>query len=181
MTQDAPSPHALRTADLASKPHHFRLSPGTDALRACAQALGVLSVRKLSFEGALRPAGKRDWYLEAKLGATVEQTCTVTLEPVRTRIDVPVQRRFVADFTMAEAPESEMPEDDSVEALGPWIDPEAVMIEALSLEIPDYPRAAEAAFEGAQVADKGIKPLTDEALKPFAGLAALRDKLQSDE
>ena len=181
MTQDAPSASALRVADLATKPKHFRLAPGRAALEAIALQLGLVALRKLTFEGSLKPAGKRDWHLDATLGATVDQTCTVTLAPVRTRIDQPVARRFAADYTVADAPESEMPEDDSIEALGTWIDPEAIMIEALSLAIPDYPRAPDAAFEGTQVADAGVAPLTDEALRPFAGLAELRDKLQSDK
>lgn len=181
MTQAAPSPHAIRVADLSPKPRHFRLVPERDALEAMAKELGLIGLRKVSFEGKLAPAGKRDWQLSATLGATVEQECTVTLGLVRTRIDAAVDRRFVADFAVSEAPESEMPEDDSIEALGDWVDPAAILIEALSLEIPDYPRAPEADFEGKQVAEQGVTPLTDEALKPFAGLAALRDKLQSEE
>lgn len=180
MSANLPSQHAFRVSDLAAKPTRFSLRPDAQQLETWAETLGLDALRKLSFAGDIRPAGKRDWQLTGTLGATLEQPCTVTLAPVRTRIDVDVSRRFTPDYIEPDAPESEMPEDDSVEPLGTWIDPEAVMIEALSLEIPPYPRAGDAAFEGAQIAGAGVTPLTDDAVKPFASLAALRDKMQDD-
>lgn len=181
MTNASPSPDTLRVADLAQKPTRFALRPDAEAQKAWAEALGLDALRKLSFEGAVRPEGKRDWILEAKLGATIEQPCTVTLAPVRTRIDVPVTRRFLSDFTTPDTPEVEMPEDETIEALGAWIDLQAVMIEALSLEIPPYPRADGANFESAQFAEDGTAPLTDEAMRPFAGLAALREQMKDHD
>lgn len=181
MPQDPTSPHAIRVADLSPKRRAFKVMPDTPALREWAATLGLSALRKLTFTGALTPAGKRDWQLEATLGASFEQPCTVTLNPVRTRVDVPVKRRFVADFEATDDPESEMPEDDSVEALGAWIDLETIMIEALSLEIPDYPRSPDIDFEGARFADKNVVPMTDEAARPFAGLAGLRDQLKEED
>ena len=181
MTETSPSPHAIRTADLAAKARHFKIVATTSEMGDVAQQLEILAVRKLTFVGKLVPAGKRDWVIEAQLGATVEQACTATLVPVRTRIDADVTRRLIAGFSDPEAPESEMPEDDSIEALGVWIDLQAIMIEALSLELPDYPRADDAKFEDQQFAAQGITPLTNEALRPFAGLAELKDKLENKE
>ena len=180
MPTDPKITSALRVSDLSAKPHRFALRPEASALKDWAKELGLEGLRKLSFTGDVRPAGKRDWQLSARLGATVEQICAVTLAPVRTRIESDVSRRFVAGFDMPDAPESEMPEDDSVEPLGLWIDPEQVMIEALSLEIPPYPRADGVTFEGAQFADSNVVPLTDETSRAFAGLAELRDKLKDD-
>lgn len=178
---NAPTPlHALRVSDLAAKPHRFALRPEPSDLKAWAAELGLEGLRKLSFTGDVRPAGKRDWQLNARLGATIEQTCAVSLAPVRTRIESEVTRRFVSELDMPDAPELEMPEDDSIEPLGAWIDPEAVMIEALSLEIPPYPRADGVTFEDAQFAATNVVPLTDETAKPFAGLAGLRDKLKDN-
>ena len=71
-----------------------------------------------------------------------------------------------------------MPEDDSVEELGDEIDLEAVMLEALSLALPTYPRKDGVELGEAQVAAEGVTPMTDEDSKPFAGLADLREKMQ---
>ncbi|WP_319823655.1 DUF177 domain-containing protein [Thalassovita sp.] len=171
---------ALRVADLSqTRPTRFELTPDVQELETIAAELGLLSLRKMRFVGQIVAEGKRDWRLEAQLGATVTQPCVVTLAPVTTRIDEPVIRRFLAMLPeQSEADdEFEMPEDDSVEQLGTEIDTAAVMIEALSLSLPLYPRAEGAVLEQAGFTESGKTALTDEDLKPFAGLAALRDQL----
>ena len=108
------------------------------------------------------------------------QPCVVTLEPVLTRIDTKVERRYVADWPdEADAgAEIEMPEDDTLEPLGTHIDPGAVMLEALALAAPDFPRKADAEPLGnLTVTEPGKAALSDDDVKPFAGLAALKAKL----
>ena len=134
------------------------------------------------FDGRVVSQGAQDWRLEAHLGATVIQPCIVTLEPVMTRIDATITRQFIRDpdFPDEEA-EIEIPDDDSVETLGLWIDPAQVMIEALALEMPDYPRK-DAAPLGLMIYTKpGEAPMTDEDARPFAGLSALKDQLKGGE
>ena len=133
------------------------------------------------FEGRIVPFGGSDWQLEGHLGATVVQPCVVTLDPVTTRIETEVLRRYVLDHAEPEEPEVEMPEDDTVEPLGSWIDPGQVMMEALALAIPDYPRKEEVALGEMVHTEPGKKAMTDEEAKPFAGLAALRDALEGDK
>ncbi len=160
----------LRLADLpARKPTRFDLAPGPDDLAALAEELGLTALRKLRFRGELRPDGRRDWRLDATLGATVVQPCIVTLDPVTTRIEEPVTRRYISGMEPPAGEETEMPEDDSAEPLPEIVDIGAVMVEALALALPLYPRA-EAAAAPAQAAPPGVAPLTDEALRPFAGL-----------
>ncbi len=173
---------SLRVADLpqnAATP--FELRPDNDTLEPIKRELGLLGLRKLSFVGQLSAQGKRDWVLKGKLGATVIQPCVVTLEPVTTRIDTPVTRVFLADWTDPGEPEFEIPEDDETEPLGAEIDPAQVMIEALSLALPQYPRKDGAELEQADYTEPGKKAMTDEDVKPFAGLADLRDAMKKDE
>lgn len=73
-----------------------------------------------------------------------------------------------------------MPEDDTIEPLGTWIDPAIIMIEALALALPEYPRKEEAQAETIRVTEPGKKPMTDEEARPFAGLAALKDQLSGN-
>lgn len=174
--------HALRVADLPQNaPTLFELAPDAEARAALAQELGLSALRKLRFSGRIQTQGRRDWLLEGTLGATVEQPCVVTLEPVTTRIDVAVRRLFVAEMASSEAAEVEMPEDDTVEQLGAFIDPEAVMVEALALALPQYPRKEGAELGEAIFAAPGQAPMRDEDTKPFAGLAALRDALKDGD
>lgn len=170
---------ALRPAELApDRPAPFHLEPGPEARDALARQLGVQKMRKLRFAGALHPAGKRDWALRAELGATVVQACVVTLDPVTTRIDEPVQRTYLAHLPdLPEAEEVETPEDDGIEELPAEIDLDAVMLEALALALPAYPRSPEAEALDIEAAPPGAAPLDADQEKPFAGLAGLRAKM----
>jgi uncharacterized metal-binding protein YceD (DUF177 family) len=155
----------------------FELHPDAEARSALARELDLSALRKLRFAGRLCPEGARDWRLEATLGATVVQPCVVTAEPVTTRIDEKIVRRYLADLPAPMAEEVEMPEDDSTDPLPTTLDLSEVMAEALALALPLYPRAQGAALSAAQFAAPGVAPLSDEDAKPLAGLAALRDRL----
>ncbi len=173
---------ALRVADLSQNtPTAFDLRPGAEVLKALAAELGLQGLRKLRFAGQIAAQGRKDWVLTGELGATVVQPCVVTLEPVTTRIDTEVRRTFLADMPEIEAEEVEMPEDDTLEQLGPVIDPAVVMAEALALALPLYPRTPDAALGESVFAEPGVTPMRDEDTRPFAGLAGLRDALAKDD
>lgn len=113
----------------------------------------------------------------AHLTAKVVQPCSVTLEPVPATLEEDVVRHFIADWTEPDAEEIEMSEDDTSEPLPEVIDLGDVAMEALSLALPLYPRAAGAELGQVSVAPPGAEPIREDDLKPFAGLAALKDKL----
>lgn len=171
----------FRHRDLARRQTHaFALEPEA-ALRAdLAEMLGLEKLRKFRFAGRLRPLGRADWELVADLGATVVQACVVSLDPVTTRIDETVERRFLRDLPEPEGEEVETPEDEDAEPLGAAIDIGAIATEALMLALPHFPRAEGAGLgaEGAlETAPPGQAPLEDTGPRPFAELAALRTKL----
>ncbi|WP_109467306.1 YceD family protein [Albibacillus kandeliae] len=177
-----PTTQPFRVADLAqNRSTPFELRPDAAELSALAEELGLLGLRKLSFSGQIAGQGRRDWVLTGQLGATVVQPCVVTLEPVTTRIDTEVTRTYLAEMPEPEGEEVEMPEDDTQEQLGSVIDPGQVMVEALALALPLYPRKEGVGSGDASFAGPGITPMTDEEAKPFAGLAALRDSLKKEE
>jgi uncharacterized metal-binding protein YceD (DUF177 family) len=172
-----PYTHPLRLSDLAArKPTRFALAPDAAERARIAEGLGILGIEQLSFKGTLTPRGRRDWSLDADLAARVVQACVVTTEPVASDISERVERIYLAEMPEVEGDEVEMPEDDRVEALPAIVDLGAVLSEALSLALPPYPRAPGAEFGAAQYAEPGVEPLTDEAAKPFAGLASLLKK-----
>lgn len=162
----------LRVADLNPRAVlGFHLRPSPAARAELAAELGILGLKKLDFRGTLAAEGRHDWRLEGVLGATAVQACVITADPVTTRIDTPVLRRFLRAMPVPTESEVEIPEDDSLEPLGPLIDPGAVMAEALALALPDYPRAPGATL-AASLADS--TPPGGEMPNPFAALAALK-------
>jgi uncharacterized metal-binding protein YceD (DUF177 family) len=160
----------LRVADLPNRAGiDFQITPDASSRKDLADRLDLLHLRKLTFSGTLRPEGHHDWRLEGVLGATVVQPCVITQDPVTTRIDTPVNRLFLRRMPEIDAHEAEMPEDDTIEPLTPELDLGAVMVESLSIALPDYPRA-----DGARIPDAYSDPGTDERPNPFAALAALK-------
>jgi uncharacterized metal-binding protein YceD (DUF177 family) len=167
--------HAIRLAEQGGRQDMtFDLAPDQAGREAVAAALGIPAVRKLRLAGRLVPEGRADWRLEAELGATVVQDCVVTLEPVTTRIDEPVARRYLANLPAPEPGEAEVPEED-VEPVPPVLDLGEVMVEALALALPAFPRAPGAELGEFVIANPGVEPLTEERARPFAGL---RDALK---
>lgn len=173
--------HIIRIADLPNGVvTTFDLAPDDAARTAIAHALDVPGIRKLKFSGQLEPFGEKDWRLTAELGTTVIQTCVVTLDPVTTRIDERVERIYLTNLPDIDDEEIEMPDDDTTEALPASLDVAAVMIEAVALSLPPYPRADHADIGEAVFTEPGKKPMRDEDARPFAGLAGLRDQLSKD-
>jgi uncharacterized metal-binding protein YceD (DUF177 family) len=161
----------LRLSSLSRRgPHTVHMRPDGAARAALAQELDILALRKLDMRGTLIAEGREDWRFDGTLGATAVQACVVTGEPVTSRVDTPVVRRFVAQMPDPTGPEAEMPEDDSLEPLRGMIDAGDILREALALALPDYPRAP-----GAELAASGIEEPDDAARpNPFAALAALK-------
>lgn len=190
MSQLTPNPDYIR--DISSlarkKGNRFALRPEAEELRQIADELDVISIRKLAFEGEIKTEGREDWRLVAQLGASVQQPCVVTLDPVTTRIDTNVTRLFTAQIPDDDSENDENDDfggtpmaDDAIEPLERSIDLKAVMLEALALALPDYPRSENADLGDAVFTEPGKSAMTDEDAKPFAGLASLKDKLAKPE
>lgn len=175
------TPLIFRVADLAAKRNTVIALTADAALRkVLAETYGVAQIRKLSFQGTLRAVGKTDWTLTGHLGATVVQPCVITLDPVVTRIEEEVARQYISDWQDPEDTEVEMPDDDSSEPLGAEIDVMAAIGEALSLAIPAYPRADGAELGALLHAEPGVEPLNEDTVRPFAGLADLKKKMDGE-
>ena len=173
-TSSSPRARPVRLSELRETDGlAFELAPDAAERKEIAEMLGVEAIRKLRFAGTIRPSGRRDWQLKAELGATAVQSCVVTLGPVVTRIDEPVARIYVAG--LPEPGEAEMTQDEDVEPLPESVDLSQIMLEALALALPSYPRAEGAKLGGEAFAGpEGMDLADEEDVRPFAGLASLR-------
>jgi len=153
--------------------------PSARPLTGLREKLDLLALRKVRLTGALIPEAELDWRLVARLGATVVQPCVVTTDPVTTRIETDVTRRFVADFAYPSDAEVEMPEDDSVEALPRVLDLALVVHEALAIALPDYPRALDTDAVDETAAPPGAAPFEDAHASPFAVLKQIKPSVES--
>jgi len=148
-----------------TRPGHYDLDlqATPEELEALASFLGLMKLAKFSFRGV----------------AEAGEDGTFTLAPVRTRLDVQVVRRFSKDW-IAPGDDRQMQEDEdeNLERLRDPLDFGMIAAEALALNLPPYPRAADAELGQQQFTEAGVAPLTDDDVKPFAGLAALKAKME---
>lgn len=164
-----PYSHRLRADRLPGRrATAIDLVPDAAARARIAAALDLSALPAARLNGSLAPAPADAWAFEGRLQAEVVQPCGVTLEPVVTCIDEALRRVWSPHAAAGPAgggAETEMG-DDEVEPLGAEIDLGAVMVEALALAVPAFPRAPGATLEDAE-ADEG------DVRRPFAGLGAL--------
>ncbi|MEM9349416.1 MAG: DUF177 domain-containing protein [Pseudomonadota bacterium] len=161
--------------------HRVSWAPAAAQMRKLADNLDLIDLRKLRAEVTLSPRGDTDWHMSVGWGATVIQPCVVSLAPVKTRLEETNALTFTANMPQIDESEAEMPEDDGLEPLPEVIDLNDVLREMISLALPAYPRAEAAQLDATVFGPPGIAPMTDEDAKPFAGLAALKDKLDGQD
>jgi len=144
-----------------------------------AEIAGLAGLRELGrlsgvFDLTRRGAGVR---VTGNVSARVGQTCVVTLEPVESDIDEPVDLRFAPRPVAPASAKSETvaahtsDEDPPDPLFGGKLDLGAIATEFLLLGIDPYPRKPGAEFAP-------VKP-DDASAKPFAALEALKKRLGS--
>lgn len=115
---------------------------------------------------------------EGRIAATLEQSCVVTNDPVATHVDEPFAILFMPEPQSASPDEEiELGEQDCDVVFydGAAIDLGTAIADTLALSIDPYPRSASA---DAALKEAGV--LTEEQASPFAALAALKGRSDSD-
>jgi len=186
MARTDTSTPVLRIADLNERrPTRFELQFDPAQIRQFSDELNLMSLKKPRFTGELTAKGRDQWELTAELGATVQQACIVSFDPVTTRIDEKITRRYVPEAVFEQVAEdeeiAEASGDDAMDILPPEIDLTEVFRETLVLSLPDYPRADGVELGERVFSEDGVKPMRDADAKPFAGLAALKEKMEKGD
>ena len=162
-----------------NKIHKFSIKFENKDLSDYVNLLNLRRISKVTISGKIVAEGNKNWLLNAKIGASVTQGCVVTMEDVNTRIDQKILRHYYADYqSHEETLTSEEDLDPDAEEIPHEINLLTLTMEAISIILNDFPRKDGIVIDPVLSAPKGVKPLTDDAVKPFAGLASLRDKLK---
>ena len=140
-----------------------------------AQLLDLVALEGLGFSYRITQAGEGRLHLNGRLVAGVTQTCVVSLDPVATTLDVPVEVDFWPQ-TLVEALERSA---DEPGGLVDWPEPIVngtidfgpVIYGVLATSLDPYPKREGASFEWSQQPpETGEGPRTG----PFAALGALK-------
>ena len=164
----------LATARLIRDAEHAFDERATEEERAALAGLfGARGVDRFEFAGTIRRDGPDGLRLDGRLRASVVQSCVVTLAPVTSEIDEQVVRVYSPDID-PESIDLDSDEDETLEPLTRTLDIGLVATEAAALALPAYPRAP-GVGAGDLITDGPENDAQRE--KPFAALAALREKL----
>jgi uncharacterized metal-binding protein YceD (DUF177 family) len=162
-----------------NKPHRFDLRWEADDLASHLDDLELRALSKLSIKGQMTAEGGKNWRLSAKVGASAVQACVITMDDVKTRLDVDIERRFLHNFAAYDAElTSEEDLDAEAEEIPAEINLLELALETVTLNLSDFPRKDGEELDSILAAPDGVVPLTDDAVKPFAGLAALKAKME---
>ncbi len=156
--------------DLPDEGRHVELQPDAATREAIARAAGVLALPRMQAVYDLAPVAGDGVRVSGTVSATVEQTCVVSLEPVVSEIEEPIDLVLVpADSASAGArPNPDADQADPPEPLqGGGVDLGALAVEFLVLGIDPYPRKPGVVFDPPGAG-------TGAAEHPFAALAALK-------
>ena len=148
-----------------------------------AEAHGLSSVVSFHADLELKRWRKDGVRLRGTIRAKIVQECIVTLEPVVSDLDIPVDAVFLPEDSPLRRPLDDDgalivdPEGPDIPETfeGGTIDAGAIAEEFFELAIDPYPRAPGAEMDGASSTDDNGGEDADD--NPFARLAALRDKL----
>ena len=171
----------MALTDIRAGKTPFELTATPHEAGEMAAFLNAQKISKFSFRGAAGFDEAGALHVTGRLGVTVTQSCVVTLGPVRTRIDVDVDRIFAPDLPEPDEDHQLQADEDKIEPLVDPIDLGLIALEDIALAMPAYPRAEDAGLAETVFAAPGVMPLRDEDIKPFASLAALRDKMARDD
>jgi uncharacterized metal-binding protein YceD (DUF177 family) len=140
---------------------HFDLTADRQTRDAIAEFAGVDALPKLTAHFDVTLHGRAGLHVVGHVSAIVGQTCSVTLEPMESEIDEPVDLVF-----LPEAPPSAAKPGSPEVLVDGSIDLGAIATEFLVLGIDPYPRKPGARFQSPAAENA--------AARPFAVLASLR-------
>jgi uncharacterized metal-binding protein YceD (DUF177 family) len=163
----------LRLDQIGAGDHRLHIEADEGERAALARRFDLLSLDRLEADYAVR----RDAVgvlATGRLTGAVVQACVVTGAPVAASVDEPFTLRFLPEPGEDAPEEVELGESDcdTMFYTGSAIDLGEAAAETLALALDPFPRAPESE---AALRDAGV--LGEGEVGPFAGLAALKDKL----
>jgi Large ribosomal RNA subunit accumulation protein YceD len=174
---DKPDPWSVPVAvmQIPDTGLHREFEAGAATRAAMAELGGLREILSASAALAVTPQSGGRVHVEGRVKARIGQTCVVTLDPIESEIDEPIDLIFAPPDQIPEmaalvdeAAESEVEIPDPPEPImGGMIDLGRVATDALFLGVNPYPRKPDAVFEVPVVPP-------DPEDHPFAALKALQ-------
>ena len=163
-----------------NRPHPVDIRPDREEMASIATFMRIEDLRDLRFKGEIAAEADDGWVITAKLTALAVQACVISLEPVEQKISETVTRHYLPEDLIGDEIDLDPDTDDDPDPVGDNLDPGHLALEVLALALDPYPRSPDAETVPTYAAPPGINPMSDDDVKPFAGLAALKAKLSGE-
>jgi uncharacterized metal-binding protein YceD (DUF177 family) len=162
-----------RLDQIAERERTVEISATVAERAALAARFDLVAIDRLDADFAIRREAGDTVIARGRVRADVVQRCSVTAEPLRARVDEPVELRFVPALGGDEE-ELELSADalDTVAYEGGAVDLGEAAAETVALALDPFPRAP-----GAAEALRAAGVVSEEEAGPFGKLAALKDRL----
>ena len=160
----------IPVAEIPQAGRRVELTADAATRDAVAKAVSVLALPRLVAVFDLAPFAENGIRVSGAVSATVEQNCVVTLDPVTSEVEEPIELTFVAANAAPPAADlAALPNgDDPPEVLQKGIvDLGSIACEFLFLGIDPYPRKPGASFHSPE-------SQRDPSDHPFSALASLK-------
>ncbi len=175
----------VKMSALSREPEAYSAKATPAECEALMRRFDLIVLKDFSIESEIKK-WRNGVRVTGRIKADVMQRCIVTLEPVPDQIDEEFDRGYLPerDIVGDTKPGQEIEIEDDFElgdlpdVLGETLDLGELASEALSLALSPYPRADGEEPLDLQASPPGEAPITDEETKPFASLAAYREKLE---
>ncbi len=145
--------YILPVAELHAADREFQIKPDPEDCKAIAARFGILRLETLSARCIASSWRKKGVSLAGRIHARLEQSCTVTLEPVAEEIDTSFRALFWPEKYADELPEekengeifSDINSDDSPELFeNDQVNIGEAVLEYFALALDPYPRKTDA-------------------------------------
>lgn len=173
--EDIPFSYLVKVGHISANPVEVKIAADADECRALARLWEIVDVKSFSAELQIQRWKKDGVRLKGRVRTDIVQSCVVTLDPVETQIDEPIDAIFVPEGSklarnpVVEAGEMLLDPDgpDSPEIFhGDTIDAGVVAAEYAAMAIDPYPRKEGINFAGHTESTEA----DDRKPSPFAAL-----------
>ena len=148
--------------------YNFQHTCSTSELTELQENLNVEKLLSFSFKGRLVRQNNKRYELRASFTATTVQNCIVTWKPIKAVITDKIERHYSEEQVEHKVGDVSLDiNSKDLELIRKELNIGAVVIEALCLAIPDYPRKKNVRFAGATITSSGLKPLDKNLSNPF--------------
>ena len=175
----------VQVSELGDTPLHQDLTATPDECTALAKRFDVQGIVSLDAQVKLTLLPNKDVRVDTHFKAQLQQTCTVTLQPMKTKAS--------ADFSITYSPDADEflgYDEEDLDTLDPQFEPFEPLIEEkidigeaiaeqFALEIDPFPRVKGTVFDGYSTGRKGAANAPLEKKNPFAVLSQLKTKQEN--